>query len=182
MSHMPEDSSQRATTPERIVKGTAVISPCGKYRYRLTRHIPCVLRWIHPCTFIMLNPSRATAETDDNTIKRCMGYAKAWQCTSLTVVNLFAYRTTYPSELCAAPASDRVGPENNRHILAAAQETLPGGVIVCAWGAHGGLEDRDRDVIEMLSEYPLTCLTVTKDGFPGHPLRLKAALQPIPLP
>ena len=35
---------------------------------------------------------------------------------------------------------------------------------------------------DMLAEYNLQCLTVTKDGFPGHPLRLHSSLQPIPLP
>jgi hypothetical protein len=58
-----------------ISRGTAVISDCGRYRYSLTRS------WAdgdNRVVFVMLNPSTADAEVDDPTIRRCIGFAKAW--------------------------------------------------------------------------------------------------------
>src|SRR5271165_6802401 len=59
----------------------------------------------------MLNPSKADEATDDPTIRRCIGFARSWGFGSLAVGNLFAYRATYPDELCASP--DPVGSEND---------------------------------------------------------------------
>jgi hypothetical protein len=92
-------------------RGDAVISPCGRYRYRLERrfdHGPKVT------TFIMLNPSTADAEHDDQTIRRCLGFARAWRCSKLVVVNLFAWRATAPAELKGV--EDPVGPELERGV------------------------------------------------------------------
>ena len=52
---------------------TATISPCGAYRYDLSR------RWgffkDEPCaTWIMLNPSTADADEDDATIRKVKGF------------------------------------------------------------------------------------------------------------
>jgi hypothetical protein len=74
----------------------------GSYRYRLDR-------WWGPgkrLVFVMLNPSTADAMKDDQTIKRCMYFARREKCDGITVVNLFAWRTTFPSELRKALADD----------------------------------------------------------------------------
>jgi hypothetical protein len=157
--------------------GTAIISPDGVYRYRLTRRIPCVLRWIKPVMFCMLNPSKATAEVDDPTIRRCIGFAKSWCCTELIVVNLFALRATDPKELLTHPSP--VGPENDDHILRAAAETKPGGMIVAAWGTHGELYGRDAAVRVLLEQagYEIFCLGTTKGGFPRHPLYVRSDMK-----
>ena len=57
--------------------GAAVISPCGAYRYLLTRQIGAGAK---VATFIMLNPSTADAERDDATIRKCVGFARRWGC------------------------------------------------------------------------------------------------------
>ena len=145
------------------VEGDAVFSDCGRYRYLLTR------RWGDgpAATFVMLNPSTADAATDDPTIRRCIGFAKSWDCGSLNVVNLFAFRATDPRELLAA--TDPVGPRNDAFL----HGYLPG--AVAAWGAHKMAAARARGVVRAFSRSsPLWCLGVTKDGHPRHPLYVRA--------
>ncbi len=154
--------------------GEAVISDCGTYRYTLRRTMPQIVRWVHPCLFIMLNPSTATADTDDATIRRCLGFANAWGCTSLTVVNLFALRARDPRELSrhAAP----VGPMNDAHITAQIDLHRHSGVIVAAWGAHKLAPARARQIAPQLELAQV--LDTTISGWPRHPLYLPAGLEP----
>ncbi|ACD17039.1 DUF1643 domain-containing protein [Paraburkholderia phytofirmans] len=56
--------------------GSAVISPCGTYRYGLM----CAGEALSPgkpaALFVMLNPRTADARLDDPTIRRRCGFAK----------------------------------------------------------------------------------------------------------
>lgn len=153
---------------------SAVIDETGLYRYSLVREWdsekPRVL-------FIMLNGSTADAEKDDPTLRRCIGFAKAWDYGSLEVVNLFGYRTTFPQELKRAP--DPVGPENDRYVLAAVRRS---DIIIAAWGTHGKHRGRDKQVIRMLIDGGVTeimCLEKTKDGHPRHPLYIRGDAAPV---
>ncbi len=154
-----------------MIAPTATISACGLYRYTLTRHIPCILRWVHPCLFLMLNPSVADASNDDPTIRRCMGFAATWQCTGLTVVNLFAYRATNPKALW--DIADPVGPENDHH-LREQLEAHKLGIIVAAWGSHDMAKPRARQLAPLLDNYAVKHISINKDGSPKHPLYVKA--------
>lgn len=126
--------------------------------------------------FIMLNPSTADAKEDDPTIRRCMGFARAWGYGGIDVVNLYAYRATNPKELKKAPSP--IGPYNDNTVLAIARHADK---IVCAWGAHGGR--RGDSILRKLRHEGLTpmCLEKTKKGAPKHPLYLKGDLTPVPL-
>lgn len=157
----------------------AIISLCGTYRYTLHRRIPQVLRWIKPCLFIMFNPSTADAQRDDPTIRRCVGFARAWGCTSLTVVNLFAYRATDPQQLVEARrhGADIIGCENDRHIREQIEAHSLGRVIA-AWGANSLAPQRARQIAPLLQT--VEALAVTADGQPRHPLYLRADLEPQP--
>lgn len=147
---------------------TAIISDCGTYRYELTR------RWAVGgpiLTFVMLNPSTADAETDDPTIRKCIGFGKAWGYSGIRVVNLYALRSKSPVDLWKA--SDPVGPDNDRHLALAAMDR--GGTIIAAWGKNA---KPDR-IMRALELFPyLHCLRLTNDGKPYHPLYIPYSAVP----
>ncbi|MHB1952355.1 MAG: DUF1643 domain-containing protein [Sulfobacillus sp.] len=144
------------------------------YRYTLTRKLSDQ-RGSGTCVFCMLNPSTADAMKNDPTVRRCVGYAQQWGFGTLTVVNIFALRSTDPKALY--DHADPVGQDNDWHISRAAETA---DLFVCAWGGHGG--DRGKFVIDRLRDKArLMCLTINKDGSPGHPLYLPGDLMPVPL-
>jgi len=145
----------------------ASLSACGRYRYELTRV------WAHEplLTFVMLNPSTADADKDDPTIRRCIGFAKRDGFGGLRVVNLFAFRATQPTDMRAA--DDPIGPENEARLIELFSAC---GTFVAAWGAGGqfaGQASRVRSLADMFG-VELQCLGTTKDGYPRHPLYVKA--------
>ena len=164
---------------------SAEFDPSQQYRYTLTRGWP---DWDDKNTrrlfFIMLNPSTATAEENDPTVRRCMGYAYDWGYRQLTVLNIFALRSTDPSALYTHP--DPVGPDNNkiieREIKDAKKVTKLDPLIICAWGTHGDLNGRGEDVVMLLKDIKAIpyCFKTTKGGQPQHPLYLAADLRPYP--
>ena len=155
----------------------AVISDCGRYRYRLTRDLSPNPR---TATFILLNPSTADATNDDPTIRRCIGFARQWGCGRLAVLNLFAFRATDPSEM--KRAEDPVGPENRAWFERTLIDDLSIGPVVCGWGVHGDLRDQDRVVLGWLEVFGIQPLALgtTKDGHPRHPLYLPAGARLVP--
>lgn len=146
---------------------SATFSRDRRYRYTLTR------RWGTggDVCFVMLNPSTADAFTLDPTVRRCIGYARRLGAGGITVVNLFALRSTDPRELYAT--GDPVGEHNDAAIRAAAESAA---VVVAAWGVHGALLGRAACVMELLDDVPLFRLgDTTKEGEPRHPLYLKGS-------
>ena len=150
--------------------GSALISPCGRYRYRLTRN------WGEGTVamFVMLNPSTADADDDDPTIRRCIGFAQSWGCGGLCVVNLYALRATDPRDLWKVDAAQRVGPDNDVHLrLVASGAASVGGPLVAAWGANA-----KPSRVAWVREFPgmdrLSHLGLTRGGQPKHPLYLRA--------
>lgn len=55
------------------------------------------------------------------------------------------------------------------------------GIIICAWGAHGGHLDQDETMLGWLDHKSdlIHCLGRTKDGHPRHPLYLTAGARPV---
>jgi hypothetical protein len=126
----------------------------------------------------MLNPSTANEETNDATIRRCIGFSQRWGYGGLDVVNLFALRATRPSML--RQVADPGGPENDRYISEAASRAAS---IVVAWGERGGYLGRDLAVLELLSAHsaqPQYCLGVVRNGCPRHPLYAPGSVDLIP--
>lgn len=155
--------------------GTALFSPCGLYRYRLSRDWGAVG---NRCLFVMLNPSTADASVNDPTVRRCIGFAQRWGFGALDVANLFAFRTTDPIALYKI--DDPVGPENDVHIMGLASAA---GRVIVAWGNHGALNGRGAAVIEMLHDLGVRprALAVTGAGQPAHPLYLPGDIEPFEL-
>jgi hypothetical protein len=144
----------------------AIFDVNDRYRYSLWREWSAYHQRI---AFVLLNPSTADELKNDPTIRRCMGFAQAWNFGSLEVVNLFAYRATDYRELFKA--IDPVGAENNRFLMQAVERCS---TVVLAWGTRGPFLNRDRQVMSLLAgRNGLYCLGITKDGQPRHPLYVK---------
>ncbi|ATS92337.1 DUF1643 containing protein [Stenotrophomonas phage vB_SmaS_DLP_5] len=146
---------------------SAVISPCEKYRYLLRRG------GNDPLPFVMLNPSTADANTDDPTIRRCMGFAKREGRNGIVVVNLYAFRTAYPAQMKSAAAEgfDIVGPLNDYN-LSLVSHSYP--AVVCAWGASHVDPERVKFVVDLMRKNcNVLCFGTTREGHPRHPLYLK---------
>jgi hypothetical protein len=184
---MPADQSirpsqeilDREVNEDLLGRSEALYNVARTHRYLLIR------RWAtggRTAVFVMLNPSTATASEDDNTVRRCTGYARREGCNALVVVNLFALRATKPAELYFHP--DPVGPRNDEFIDLQATPVLdrPGDgitprlvaaprLVVAAWGTHGRLQNRGPAVAARLvaAGADLRCLGRTVAGEPIHP-------------
>lgn len=154
-----------------FVSSSAVISPCGRYRYRLERGG----YGLGKTAVIMVNPSTADAETDDATIRKLKGFGQRNAWGTILVGNLFAYRATDVREL--ATADDPVGPDNDEHL-----KRIVGAVErASAWGSSAklpkALRQRWRSVNALVrsSGHEPHCFGTGEDGQPYHPLMLAYA-------
>ena len=141
-----------------------VCSADGKYRYRLEVKIS---EKSGICLFLMLNPGTEEGHEDRShpTREKCKGFAQEWGYGTLVDCNLFASRSSKPANL-------EVDPDNDEHILAAAQSA---DVIICAWGNGGRRQGRSSQVIKMLIDAGhrkkmFRLGSLTQEGFPRHPL------------
>lgn len=130
--------------------------------------------------FIGLNPSTATEETNDPTVRRCIGYARDWGYAGLCMTNLFSYRATDPRDMKTQATSTNA--ENRWWLLRIARlASSLGGVTVAAWGCHGAHQGEDERVLSLFRDigHPLHCLKLVGGGrLPAHPLYLKKDLKP----
>lgn len=155
-----------------LFSGSAIISDCGRYRYRLDRSYAPAGRPFGPrLAVVMVNPSTADAGTDDATIRKVIGFARRHSFFRVTVGNLFAWRATDVRELRTAP--DPVGPENDDHLRRICADAQ---AMLFAWGPTSKLpkelRDRWREVdalVRAAGHVPL-CLGTAGDGHPFHPL------------
>lgn len=156
------------------VKKGAVISECGRYRYQLWRiwdeSKPMVL-------FIMHNPSKADEKDDDPTIRRCIRFSKSWGYGGFYVGNISPYRATDPKDLNDVPVHELLLNHNMLHIKWMSEKCH---LHVLA---HGVPHKKLRGWVTFtygLNHIKFHVISLTKDGYPGHPLFLKADLLPVP--
>ena len=153
-----------------FAQSSAVLSDCGRYRYRLER----TMSGRRTMVVCMLNPSTADASVDDPTIRKLLGFSSRLDVGRLIVVNLAALRSTNPKGL--AVADDPIGPDNDRHITDA---FCGADLAVVAWGAGVGMlrpvgpsrVSKVLDLIGLANREPM-CWGRTGDGHPRHPLML----------
>lgn len=163
---------------------SAVISECGRYRYRLARAWePSLDGKAGSVAWVMLNPSTADAELDDHTLTKCIAFTRRWGYSELAIVNLFALRSRDPSALRVA--TDPVGPENNAHLLDVCARSA---LIVVAWGSSwpGPLADYVHRLGDELRDVgrragvDVRCLGRTGQGDPRHPVYLAYTTELVP--
>ncbi len=167
MLHQPKKFNTSAESELHIGAKGVVFSACGAYRYLLwrlwNRNLPA-LGWI------LLNPSTASAEVDDPTLRRCLDYTYRWGFGSLWLFNVFALRSSSPQALRTCP--DPVGPFNDDYLSWASTRC---NLLLAGWGNHGRLYGRSDIVRSRFTR--LHCLRLTAQGQPAHPLYLPKNLQ-----
>lgn len=149
---------------------SAIISPCGKYRYRLDRQVgmegPVY-------AFFGINPSTADATEDDATVRKWIGFTKTWGGSRFIVGNVFAYRATDVKVLATVedPFGDAIG-DHVTDILTEAD------ILVPCWGNTSKVPPKLQYAFDVLldalvsSGKPVRHFGLTKAGDPMHPLML----------
>lgn len=161
-----------------LARGSAVLSDCGLYRYRLDREVSSSPR---VAAFIMVNPSTANGETDDATIRKLIGFSRRMNFGRFIVGNKFAWRATDIRAL--RTTAHPVGPENDKHLATIMRSA---DVTIAAWGPLAklppGLRNRWHEIADMADwiGVDLQCFGTAKDGHPRHPLMLAYDTEIVP--
>jgi hypothetical protein len=157
----------RIQNKEILITG-AKFSEDRKYRYFLyriwetTNEFPKVM-------FIGLNPSKASEDEDDPTVRRCISFAKSWKYGGMYMTNLFAYISTNPKELVTSGEDIQL---NNTTLKVI--NGLCAKVVFC-WGSFMQHKKRMEEVIAMFPH--AYCIDKSKNGIPKHPLYLRGDLE-----
>ena len=174
MNTIPFDFSEEHSAMSR--DNGAEFDDTGAYRLRLWR------TWdrgpfgiVGYACWVMLNPSTADHTVNDQTIRKCIAFAKLWGFGGIEVVNVFALRSTDPKALYHHP--DPVGPVNDTAIV---KSVAGAGRVIAAWGNHGMLNSRGKKVRRLIAGLgDIECLGVTKEGQPKHPLYIPYSVEPV---
>jgi hypothetical protein len=149
---------------------SAIISDCGKFRYRLEREVATE----GPVyAFFGVNPSTADASLDDATVRKWRGFVSRWGGSRFIVGNVFAFRATEVKEL--ATATDPIGRLNNDHIASIIADA---DILVPCWGNRSkvppSLRSSFRWLLQTLhaTDKPIMAFGLSKSGDPLHPLML----------
>lgn len=154
---------------------SAIISPCGTWRYKLGRK---VAETGPVYGYFGVNGSTATADENDHTVCKWIGFTRILGGREFIVGNPFAYRATDVRKL--ATASDPIGPDNDfyiRQIIAEAD------ILVPCWGNVMKVPRDLRTEFDILehrlreSGKPILIFGLTKYGDPKHPLMLPYSTQ-----
>ncbi|MFT4795519.1 MAG: hypothetical protein ACJAVR_001094 [Paracoccaceae bacterium] len=160
------------------VSGSAMFSPCGRYRPLLTRDLAGgdgAILWIG------MNPSTAAADVDDPTVRRETDFSRRWGFQRFVKANVMDFRATQPKDLLAEGVIPRS--DDNLRIIRA--EAAKAARIMLAFGAlHPRLAHFGTEVVAALrgDGHDLLCLGLTKAGSPRHPLYLRKDSAPFEYP
>lgn len=135
----------------------------------------------NPLIVIGVNPSTATKEKSDNTISKVKKFASINKFDSWLMLNIYPQRATDPSNL-----HKKINESFHKQNLRKIKEIIGGynrPTICAAWG--NTIKKRDylkrclREIYDELKQFGLEWKTIgslTKQGNPGHPLRLSYEL------
>ncbi len=143
------------------MKKEAEFSPCGKYRYYLSRiwdtQLPLAM-----C--IGLNPSTANSEEDDPTIRNLTELLKNNGYGGFYMMNLYALISSKPEVLYHV--SDNLK-DNDYWLVKIAP--ICQDVIFC-WGSFKNISARVKKVQQIIPNIIPKCFGKSKKGNPIHPL------------
>ena len=153
-----------------MMMGSAVISSCGLYRWRLDRELSNA----GPVAAILgVNPSTADAALDDPTIRKDTGFGRRLGWSRFIKGNLFAFRSTNVKTLRLV--DDPVGRYNDLYLEEIMREA---DIVIAAWGPLAKLpkplRERWKTVAYIAGHIgrKLHCWGTALDGHPRHPLML----------
>jgi hypothetical protein len=155
------------------MKKGATLSTCKTYRWTLTRDWGDGKR----ICWVMLNPSTADHNVDDQTILRCIHFTRFWGYSGFTVVNLYPYRSPSPAK-CKAWATDArlansVKKALRQNAAVVVEHSRDASMVIAAWGGNVWDPEWRESIVESLltgacSE--IYCLETTDGGAPKHPM------------
>jgi hypothetical protein len=172
------------------ILGAARLSADASHRYLLSR----IWDESRPMiTFIGLNPSRADAVYNDQTIRKAIRFTQLWDQQAhlsyggLYFGNLYSFRTPYVTrpnlkndvEESWEPLAENLGQAcNDETDLYLKQMISRSAAVVCCWGSWNFISGRAAQVLAMIKDPQ--CFGVNKDGQPRHPLYLPYTTPLIP--
>jgi len=162
-------------TPFHCMTKEAIFSEDKKYRYFISRIWDPAADKI---LFIMINPSTATKEEDDKTMKKVMEISDKWNFGGVYVGNLYPYCSTKPSELKSIQIPSEIYQENKRHIQEMVSKST---MIVYAWGTKGPDErQQEPEWLKNIVNRDVYCINLSVKGVPMHPNQWGPNVKPIP--
>lgn len=124
-----------------------------------------------PIVWIALNPSTADEKQLDPTLTRIKNFSIKFGFNCFYMLNLFAFRSTNPQIMINE--KNPIGKDNNYWIKKICSLS---NTIVCCWGNHGKHLNRSVQIKEILNQFNLLCLDLSKNNQPKHPLYLNSNL------
>lgn len=163
---------------------SAVLSPCGIYRYRLDRDCGMPSPDSKVFAYFGINPSTADAQINDATVRKWIGFTRCNGGHRFIAGNVFSFRSRDVNAL-AAESCRPIGPEHWTYIE---QIIAEADVLVPCWGRISKVPKELRPAFDELLEVlqksgkPVLHFGLTKCGCPLHPQMLAYATPLTPLP
>lgn len=116
----------------------------GKYRYLMSFEAKKTVEGGRSVAVILMNPSIAGYVNGNERIDSTLGKVLCWchknNFSKVDILNLFAFRETYPTQLKGISYSKLVGPKNNETIKNICRNR---DVVIAAWGDCEGISPSD---------------------------------------
>jgi len=145
----------------------ATFSPCKNYRYKLWR-TPTNAEQKSNILFIMLNPSTASDDKDDKTIKILYEITNKWNCGNIYVGNIYPYCASKPSLLNNITIPNEIIETNINYVKEMVDIC---DIIIYAWGTKGPLGDKqlEPEWLKDIVKKNVYCISKSVKGVPKHP-------------